>query len=75
VVYLLAEPITYQLTPHEVKSLLGANTIYADTGDTSVEYRADIQRWVEKKRSTRATVSLTRSMPVQTEETDTELSE
>jgi hypothetical protein len=75
VVYLIAEPVTYQLTHTEVKSLLGQNNIYADTGDTSVEYRADIQRWVEKKLSTRSTVSLTRSMPVQTEETDTELSE
>ena len=75
IIYPLANPVTYQLTPHEVKSLLGQNNIYADTGDTSVEYRADIQRWVEKKLSTRSTVSLTRSMPVQTEETDTELSQ
>lgn len=51
VVYLLAEPITYQLTPHEVKSLFGQNTIYADTGDTSVEYRADIQRYIDKRLS------------------------
>lgn len=47
--YKLEEPITYQLTPHEVKSLLGSNTIYADTGDTSVEYRADIQRYIDKR--------------------------
>lgn len=71
--YPLGTPLTYQLTPTEVKSLLGSNTIYADTGDTTVEYRADIQKWVEKKLSTRSTVSLTRSMPVQTEEADTEL--
>lgn len=63
----------YQIEAHEVKSLLGSNTFYVDTGDTSVEYRADIQKWVEKKLSTRSTVSLTRSMPVQTEDTDTEL--
>ena len=48
VVYMLADPITYQLTPTEVKSLLGQNNIYADTGDTSVEYRADIQRYIQK---------------------------
>ena len=47
VCYTLAEPVTYQLTPHEIKSLLGQNNIYANTGDTSVEYRADIQQYVE----------------------------
>ena len=31
------------LTPHEIDTLLGDNNFYADTGDTSVEYRADIQ--------------------------------
>ena len=30
------------LTPHEIDTLLGDNNFYADTGDTSVEYRADI---------------------------------
>ena len=30
------------LTPHEINTLLGDNNFYADTGDTSVEYRADI---------------------------------
>ncbi|MBQ9392386.1 MAG: hypothetical protein IJU18_00140 [Oscillospiraceae bacterium] len=37
----LAEPLTYQLTPREVRTLLGSNAIYADTGDTTVTYRAD----------------------------------
>jgi hypothetical protein len=32
-VYELATPITYQLTPTQVKSLLGTNNIWADTGD------------------------------------------
>lgn len=51
VCYTLAEPVTYQLTPTEVNSLLGSNTIYADTGDTSVEYRADIHRYIDKRLS------------------------
>ena len=38
VVYPLATPQTYQLTPTQVTTLLGNNTIYADTGDISVEY-------------------------------------
>jgi hypothetical protein len=75
VCYTLAEPITYQLTPTEVKSLLGQNNIFADTGDTAVTYRADIQRYIDKKLSTQSTVSLTRSVPVQTEKTEPTLLE
>ena len=41
-VYELATPITYQLTPLEVKSLLGVNNIWADTGDINeCVYRRD----------------------------------
>ncbi|MBQ6756774.1 MAG: carbohydrate binding domain-containing protein [Oscillospiraceae bacterium] len=41
-VYELATPITYQLTPTEVTTLLGQNNIWADTGDVTVTYRQDI---------------------------------
>lgn len=41
VVYPLAAPITYTLTPTEVKTLLGENRIYADAGRVTVQYRAD----------------------------------
>lgn len=37
-VYELAAPQTYQLTPTEVTTLLGDNTIWADTGDVTVTY-------------------------------------
>lgn len=40
IIYPLAEPQTYQLTPNEVKTLLGLNNIWADAGDMTVEYRA-----------------------------------
>ena len=40
VVYELATPQTYQLTPTEVTTLLGDNTIWASTGDVSVTYYA-----------------------------------
>lgn len=36
--YELATPITYQLTPQEISTIIGTNTIYADIGDTSVIY-------------------------------------
>lgn len=40
--YALATPQTYQLTPHEINTLLGANNFYCDTGDSEVTYRRDI---------------------------------
>ena len=49
VVYELATPQTYQLTPTEVTTLLGDNTIWADTGDTTAEYRADTKLYISKK--------------------------
>jgi hypothetical protein len=39
--YTLATPVTYTLTPTEVKTLLGENRIYADAGQVTVQYRAD----------------------------------
>lgn len=49
-------PVTYQLTPQEVKTLLGQNNIWADTGDVSIEYRADVQLYVDKKVSASQTL-------------------
>jgi len=37
-VYKLATPIVYDLAPTEVTTLLGDNTIWADTGDVTVTY-------------------------------------
>lgn len=37
-VYELATPITYQLTPQEINTIIGTNTIYSDTGDVSILY-------------------------------------
>lgn len=47
--WLLATPITYTLTPQEITSLLGANNLWADTGDSEVEYRADTKLYITKK--------------------------
>ena len=41
VVYELAEPVVYQLTPEQVETLLGENNIWADCGTVNVTYRAD----------------------------------
>ena len=47
--YLLATPIVYTLTPQEITSLLGENNLWADTGDSEVEYRADTKLYITKK--------------------------
>lgn len=47
VVYKLATPQTYQLTPQEVKTLLGTNNVRADTGDVLVTYPADTKMYIE----------------------------
>lgn len=39
---------TYSLTPTEIKTLLGTNNIWCNTGDTEVEYRADTRLYIEK---------------------------
>ena len=41
IIFELATPTEITLTPTEVKSLLGANNIWADTGNVNLEYRAD----------------------------------
>ena len=45
---MLKEPIEIQLDAHTLNSLYGQNNIWADTGDTEVEYRADTKLYIEK---------------------------
>lgn len=56
IMYPLAEPRTYTLTPAEIRTLLGANNIWADAGPVSVEYTADTKMYIDSQ--TRATRSL-----------------
>lgn len=49
-VYELATPTTIQLTPQEVKLLLGNNTIWSD-GEVAIVYSADVTKWIEKQLS------------------------
>ena len=46
VAYKLATPTTYQLTPHELRTFYGANNFYCDTGDSQLNYRADISLYI-----------------------------
>ena len=47
-VYPLATPVEYTLSAVEIATLLGQNNIFADTGDTSVQYRADTKLFITK---------------------------
>lgn len=49
IVYGLATPLTYTLTPQEVKTLLGSNNIWTDVGRVNIEYRADTMLYVDKR--------------------------
>ena len=45
--YRLATPTTYQITPQQIATLFGDNAIWADTGDTTVQYYADTKTYVD----------------------------
>ena len=48
-VYKVATPQTYQLTPQEVDTLLGQNNVWHDAnGDTTVTYQASIKGYIDK---------------------------
>lgn len=47
--YKIATPITYQLTPTEVRLLLGANNLWVDTGNVlSLEYPVDTKTYIDE---------------------------
>lgn len=48
-VYELATPIEVDLTPTQITTLLGTNNVWADAGDTTVNYYADTTLFVNKK--------------------------
>ena len=48
-VYDLATPITYHLTPQEVRTLLGTNNVWSDAGSVAVTYKADVQLYIDKR--------------------------
>lgn len=43
------EPTTVQLTPTEITSLFGDNVLWADSGDVSVTYRADLKTYIDNR--------------------------
>ena len=51
VVHDLATLTPFSVTGQSVSILQGQNNLFADSGDVDIEYKADIQLWVEKKLS------------------------
>ena len=45
--YRLATPTTYQLTPQQLATFLGDNAIWANTGNTTVQYCANTKGYVD----------------------------
>ena len=48
-VYELATPIEYQLTPQQVYLYSGVSNVWSEGGAIEVTYNADIQKYIEKK--------------------------
>lgn len=49
--YELATPITYQLTPQEITTLLGSNNVWSDTGAMACGYVANTKLYIDSKLS------------------------
>ena len=52
VCYELATPFDIDLTPVQIRALVGENNVFSDTGDTTVKYKEGIQHYIDKKVST-----------------------
>lgn len=65
-----ATPTEIALTPEEVNTFYGANNIWADTGDTEVEYRADIDLLLESLQGNRGLQMLRATPTEETEQTE-----
>ena len=50
VVYELATPFDIDLTPIQIRALVGNNNVYSDTnGDTAVQYKDSIQHYIDSR--------------------------
>ena len=52
IVYELATPQTYQLTPHQIQTLVGQNNIWSDAGDVEVTFNLPIANLLVKRQDT-----------------------
>lgn len=75
----LPDPVVIQISPTELSTLKGVNNIWADTGDVTVEYRADVQLYIDKKIAEAVggnrSLSLSKSAPEEVKEEETKQEE
>ena len=71
-VYELATPQTFHIDPLNLDTLKGVNNIWADTGDTAVEYKQDIQTYIDSRLSSGTRSLSLAKVPIETEETKQE---
>lgn len=50
--YLIKEPQTYQLTPHQIQTLVGQNNVWSDAGDVDVTFNLPITNLLVKRQDT-----------------------
>lgn len=67
-VYELATPVEITLTPEQINTLKGVNNIWADTGDTTVEFKQDIQTYIDSRLSSGTRSLSLAKTPVETKE-------
>lgn len=48
-IYELATPLTYQLTPHQIETLIGTNNVWSDAGDVLIEFNIPITDLLVKR--------------------------
>ena len=73
IIYPLATPQTYQLTPQTISLLHGNNNVWSD-GSVELTYNADVGLYIDKKLGTSGTrtLSMTRTVETKSEETKTD---
>lgn len=49
VVWLLETPVTFQLSPNKIKTVLGPNELSATTGNVEVVFRCDSNLYIDSK--------------------------
>lgn len=64
----LPDPVVTTITPTEINTLKGVNNIWADTGDTAVEYKQDIQTYIDSRLSSGTRSLSLAKAPVETKE-------
>ena len=66
-VYELATPLTYQVDSEVVRIIAGENTISAETGPVTIQYRADTKAYIDRHSTARIDTLKTMIAPVETD--------